>query len=649
MRHLRRRSFLSSSIFLFSLFVFGLNGAVHGHGLMVDPPARNAVCGMAEDQRPHNATKAACIEAFAEDKNGGYQFMSVLTHDVGRQGVSPLPQNVCGFNSETWDNNNNGNRTPWDLPLDWPTTDVSSGRIDITWNISWGPHFDDTEEFVYYITKPGFRYQTGVPLKWSDFESTPFCQENYDDKQPSQNPNVVSNKGATTFKTSCTLPPRNGRHVVYGEWGRNQYTFERFHGCIDVAFGGDDGGDGGGGGNQLPVANSQSVSVDENSSLGIRLSATDSDGTITSYTVTSQPSNGSLTGNGAALIYTPAVGFSGSDAFRFSVTDNDGAESAQATVSITVNKQSGGGNQAPEASFSYSASGLDINFDAGASRDPDNGPQALAYSWNFGDGNSANGQTASHSYATDGDYAVVLTVSDGQLSDVDTQTVSVNTGGGGGGDGQISCEYIISTLWDSGFVAEIRLTNRGSLPVSGWNVLWAYEDGTTITSSWNSSLTGSGSYTASSLDWNASIAPGQTVSFGIQGTHNGSTSPVKVSGDVCGDGDDGEPAGFSITSIQIDEGEVGNVVIVRSGANDTEASVHVSTQMLDMGAQPGADYFGIHEVVVFEPGQSQKEVPIYTLEDSEVETDETVRLRLFQAEGDVIATVDATLTVIDDD
>ena len=43
--------------------------------------------------------------------------MSVLTHDVGRAGVTPLPQNVCSFDSETF----NGQVTPWDTPIDWPT------------------------------------------------------------------------------------------------------------------------------------------------------------------------------------------------------------------------------------------------------------------------------------------------------------------------------------------------------------------------------------------------------------------------------------------------------------------------------------------------------------------------------------------------
>jgi MYXO-CTERM domain-containing protein len=48
-----------------------------------------------------------------------------------------------------------------------------------------------------------------------------------------------------------------------------------------------------------------------------------------------QPINGTLTGTGAALTYTPAAGFSGNDAFTFTVNDGT-ADSAPATVSVAV-------------------------------------------------------------------------------------------------------------------------------------------------------------------------------------------------------------------------------------------------------------------------------------------------------------------------
>jgi predicted carbohydrate-binding protein with CBM5 and CBM33 domain len=141
---------------------------------------------------------------------------------------------VCGFNSETW----NGAATVWDQPIDWPTVPMTSGQRTFTWNISWGPHFDDTQEFKYWITKPDFVWQTGRALSFSDFEELPFCSLNYSDANPNANPDVIPNKANQSFATRCTVPSRTGRHVIYGEWGRNHFTYERFHGCVDAQFSG---------------------------------------------------------------------------------------------------------------------------------------------------------------------------------------------------------------------------------------------------------------------------------------------------------------------------------------------------------------------------------------------------------------------------
>jgi hypothetical protein len=87
--------------------------------------------------------------------------------------------------------------------------------------------------------------------------------------------------------------------------------------------------------NDPPVALAQVVSTDEDVPLAITLVGTDPDENVLSYLVVSQPTRGTLTGNGANLVYTPQANASGSDSFTFKV--NDGAvDSAIATVSITV-------------------------------------------------------------------------------------------------------------------------------------------------------------------------------------------------------------------------------------------------------------------------------------------------------------------------
>jgi predicted carbohydrate-binding protein with CBM5 and CBM33 domain len=216
-----------------------LSSGAFAHGLVQDPPARNWFCG-AVTKPDHVANGTAqypiCGQAFNDPDvttNDGYSFMSVLTHTTGRLGVGPRA-NVCGFNSETW----NGRATVWDQPINWPTVPFTAGPRTFTWNISWGPHFSDTEDFRYWITRSDFVWTEGRALSFADFEDAPFCNLAYNDATPNANPDVIPSPGTQSFATRCTVPARSGRHVIYAEWGRNLWTYERFHGCIDAAFSG---------------------------------------------------------------------------------------------------------------------------------------------------------------------------------------------------------------------------------------------------------------------------------------------------------------------------------------------------------------------------------------------------------------------------
>ena len=86
-------------------------------------------------------------------------------------------------------------------------------------------------------------------------------------------------------------------------------------------------------------------------------------------------------------------------------------------------------NQPPVASFTAECSELICTFDASASGDPDG--EITTYDWDFGDGQTATGVTASHSYAADGAYDVVLTVTDdGGALGTASETVTVSGSGG---------------------------------------------------------------------------------------------------------------------------------------------------------------------------------------------------------------------------
>lgn len=95
--------------------------------------------------------------------------------------------------------------------------------------------------------------------------------------------------------------------------------------------------------NLAPVADDQTVTIPEDGSKSFTLSATDPNGTaITDFTVTSAPSNGTLSGSAPNLTFTPAANFNGTRTLKFKA--NDGyLDSNEGTVTIEIE----GRNDAP--------------------------------------------------------------------------------------------------------------------------------------------------------------------------------------------------------------------------------------------------------------------------------------------------------------
>ena len=143
----------------------------------------------------------------------------------------------------------------------------------------------------------------------------------------------------------------------------------------------------------------------------------DTDGTIESY---EWDFGDGTTGTGATPSHDYLAG--GSYDVTLTVTDDGAAaESATQTLEFT-------GNQAPTASFTHSTSSTDapftVDFDGPGSSDPDGG--AMSYTWDYGDGATGTGATASHTYVADGTYAVTLSVTDDAgVSDSTTQTLTL--------------------------------------------------------------------------------------------------------------------------------------------------------------------------------------------------------------------------------
>jgi carboxypeptidase T len=123
-----------------------------------------------------------------------------------------------------------------------------------------------------------------------------------------------------------TAPLSNGKHLLFvrgkdasGNWGAFSAIF------LTVVNSN----------NQPPTANPQSVVTAEDTALGITLTGSDPDGDPLTFSVTTAPGHGTLSGTAPNVTYAPAANYNGADSFAFVV--NDGlANSSPATVSIAI-------------------------------------------------------------------------------------------------------------------------------------------------------------------------------------------------------------------------------------------------------------------------------------------------------------------------
>lgn len=91
-----------------------------------------------------------------------------------------------------------------------------------------------------------------------------------------------------------------------------------------------------------PIARELEVVTYRNIPYHAQFLAADGDGEELTYRVVTQPKHGTVTVDGAAFVYTPAEGRTGSDSFTYAAADSDGNESAPAVVSISVDKVKSG-------------------------------------------------------------------------------------------------------------------------------------------------------------------------------------------------------------------------------------------------------------------------------------------------------------------
>ncbi|MFT5162819.1 MAG: endonuclease I/subtilisin-like proprotein convertase family protein [Alteromonadaceae bacterium] len=226
-------------------------------------------------------------------------------------------------------------------------------------------------------------------------------------------------------------------------------------------------------------------------------------------TATNGPANGQTSVDvGVSETSTTAVGYSLQLSGSGSVyADFSWQTAANGTFGSVNNGQSFAGspvNQAPTAAFSHHCNALSCTFDASTSTDSDG--TIASYSWDFGDGTTGSGVNPTNAYALNGDYNVVLTVTD-NAGATDTSNTMVT----------------VAALTSQPWVNEFHYDNEGTDANESIEIAGAA--GTNLTGWSLVAYNGNGGSQYSTLNLSGTIADQQggfgTLNFAISGLQNG--------------------------------------------------------------------------------------------------------------------------------
>ena len=135
-----------------------------------------------------------------------------------------------------------------------------------------------------------------------------------------------------------------------------------------------------------------------------------------------------------------------------------------------------------------------------------------------------SGLTPSTAYT----YTVKAFDAAGNLSQA-SNSVTATTQSNGSNSG-CTVTYAVTNQWNTGFTANVTITNTGTSPTHNWQVSWTWPGNQQVNGVWNVTESHTGQQeTFTAVSSNAVIAPGASTSFGLQGSYSGSNpSPVPI-------------------------------------------------------------------------------------------------------------------------
>jgi hypothetical protein len=85
-----------------------------------------------------------------------------------------------------------------------------------------------------------------------------------------------------------------------------------------------------------------------------------------------------------------------------------------------------------------------------------------------------------------------------------------------------SVRFTVQDQWDDGFTAAVAITDKGAKALSPWTLSWSFTGGQQVTHGWDGEYDQRGGrVTVTAAEWNATLAPGATVTTGFTGSIRG--------------------------------------------------------------------------------------------------------------------------------
>lgn len=229
-----------------------------------------------------------------------------------------------------------------------------------------------------------------------------------------------------------------------------------------------------------------------------------------------------------ALTFTD-TGLTASTAYQYTVRARDVAgnvSAPSAAVSVTTKSDTTPDTTAPSvpaglAATTVTETSVALTWNAST----DTGGSGLK-GYDVYRGSTKVGSTTTASYTDTGltaatayQYTVRATDNAGNVSAA-SAALSVTTKSSQTG-GSCSVAYNASS-WNNGFTASVKITNSGTTTLNGWSLGFDLTAGQKVQQGWSATWTQSGStVTATNAAWNGTLAPGQSVDIGFNGSHTG--------------------------------------------------------------------------------------------------------------------------------